>query len=70
MEAALLALSVCGDTFVSAVTYGARRIRIPPLSGLILAGVGSAVLACSAWAGTALRGEAARYVSFAVLRLG
>ena len=67
LEAALLALSVCGDTFVSAVTYGARRIRIPLLSGLILAGVGSAVLACSAWVGTALRGEAARYVSFAVL---
>lgn len=54
-EALLLVTALSVDAFAACVGYGADRIRIPPLSALLLSGVGSLLLAVSLLVGGALR---------------
>ena len=65
LEAFLLSASVCADTLVAAVSYGARKIRISRRAGLVLCTVSTAVLTLSSAVGTAVRGG--RILAFVLL---
>ena len=51
LKSLLLAAALSVDAFAASFAYGADRIRIPPLSGLVVAGVCTGVLAFSLTAG-------------------
>lgn len=46
-QSLLLVLSVCIDTFVASVAYGTNKIKIPPISSIIISLIGSLVLGIS-----------------------
>ena len=70
-EALLLSVSVCADTFAAAVSYGARQIKVPLSSSIVLSAVSGGVLAASAAVGTVIAPvftpQAAKCVSFVML---
>ena len=55
-ETLLLVTALSLDAFAACVGYGASRISIPPLSALLLSGVGSLLLAFSLLMGGVVRG--------------
>ena len=54
-EAALLAAAVSTDAFAAGLAYGAKRIRIPVLSAVIISMIGSLMLGLSLLAGSVIR---------------
>ena len=52
LESLLLVSSICIDSFVASIAYGTSKIRIPPLSTLIINLVCTITLACSLFMGS------------------
>lgn len=52
LESLLLVSSLCIDSFVASVAYGTSKIRIPPLSMIIINLVCTLTLACSLFIGS------------------
>jgi len=71
MGAALLALTLSLDAFAAAFAYGCKQIKIPPLSGGIIAIICTATTGLSFLVGHALTpivsNRAASFISFAIL---
>lgn len=42
-----LVAAVCADTFAAGMSYGCKKIKIPPLSAVMISGTGAAVLGLS-----------------------
>ena len=55
LESLLLVSSICIDSFVASIAYGTSKIRIPPLSTLIINLVCTITLACSLFMGSILK---------------
>ncbi len=52
LESLLLVSSLCIDSFVASISYGTSKIRIPPLSAIIINLVCTLTLACSLFIGS------------------
>lgn len=52
LESLLLVSSLCIDSFVASIAYGTSKIRIPPLSKIIINLICTTTLACSLFIGS------------------
>jgi len=52
LESLLLVSSLCIDSFVASIAYGTSKIRIPPLSAIIINLICTLTLACSLFIGS------------------
>jgi putative sporulation protein YtaF len=70
-QALLLVFAVSADAFVSSFAYGAKRIKIPFSSVMVISGVSAAFLAVSLFAGELIRGflseDTAKILCFLIL---
>lgn len=55
LESLLLVSSICIDSFVASIAYGTSKIRIPPLSTIIINLVCTITLACSLFMGSVFK---------------